>query len=67
MDIKKVVGGVLYQDADVTSDEDFTDYKVATERAPSDEELKTLLKIYQKRLEPLLKYMLPIGKEQKIF
>ncbi len=43
MDIKKVVGGVLYQDADVTSDEDFTDYKVATERAPSDEELKTLL------------------------
>ena len=43
MDIKKVVGGILYQDADRTSDEDFVDYKVATKRAPTDDELKTLL------------------------
>ena len=43
MDIKKVVGGILYQDADRTSDEDFIDYKVATKRKPSDEEIKTLL------------------------
>ena len=43
MDIKKVVGGILYQDADRTSDEDFIDFKIATKRAPSDEELKTLL------------------------
>tara|TARA_B100000700_G_scaffold331676_1_gene466914 strand:- start:2639 stop:4207 length:1569 start_codon:yes stop_codon:yes gene_type:complete len=43
MDIKKVVGGVLYQDADNTSEEDFVDYKVATKRAPSEDEIKTLL------------------------
>ena len=41
-DIKKVVGGVLYQDADDTSDEDFEDYKVATKKQPSSEEIETL-------------------------
>ena len=43
MDIKKVVGGILYQDADRTSEEDFIDFEVATKRAPTDEEIKTLL------------------------
>ena len=43
MDIKKVVGGILYQDADITSDEDFIDYKVATKRNPTEDEIKTLL------------------------
>ena len=43
MDVKKVVGGILYQDADITSDEDFTDYKVATKRIPTEDEIKTLL------------------------
>jgi len=41
-DIKKVVGGVLYQDSDNTSDEDFDDYKVATKVKPSDEDIQTL-------------------------
>ena len=41
-DIKKVVGGVLYQDSDNTSDEDFEDYKVATKNQPSPEEIETL-------------------------
>ena len=41
-DIKKVVGGVLYQDSDNTSDEDFEDYKVATKKQPSSEEIETL-------------------------
>jgi len=43
MDIKKVVGGILYQDSDLESDKDFTDYTVATERAPTNKEIKTLL------------------------
>ena len=43
MDIKKVVGGILYQDADRTSEEDFVDFKVATKRKPTNEEIKTLL------------------------
>ncbi|MBT3445646.1 bifunctional phosphoribosylaminoimidazolecarboxamide formyltransferase/IMP cyclohydrolase [bacterium] len=43
MDIKKVVGGILYQDADTTSDEDFVEYSVPTKRKPSEEEISTLL------------------------
>ena len=41
-DIKKVVGGVLYQDSDDTSDEDFVDFKIATKAKPSDQQLATL-------------------------
>tara|TARA_A100001234_G_scaffold10715_1_gene8869 strand:+ start:109282 stop:110850 length:1569 start_codon:yes stop_codon:yes gene_type:complete len=41
-DIKKVVGGVLYQDSDNTSDEDFDDYKVATKIEPTVDQISTL-------------------------
>lgn len=42
-DFKKVVGGMLIQDKDSTSDGDFDDYKVATKRGPSEQELKDLI------------------------
>ena len=42
-DFKKVVGGMLIQDKDSTSDGDFDEYKVATKRGPSDQELKDLI------------------------
>lgn len=42
-DFKKVVGGMLIQDKDSTSDEDFNDFKVATKREPTEEEIKDLI------------------------
>ena len=41
-DFKKVVGGMLIQDRDSTSDEDFNDYKVETKRQPTDQEIADL-------------------------
>jgi phosphoribosylaminoimidazolecarboxamide formyltransferase/IMP cyclohydrolase len=42
LDFKKVVGGALIQDRDLTADEDFKDFKVVTKRQPTDEELESL-------------------------
>ena len=42
-DFKKVVGGMLIQDKDSTSDEDFNEFKVATKREPSEQEMKDLI------------------------
>src|SRR3990172_641431 len=42
LDIKKVVGGALVQDRDLTADEDFVNFKVVTKREPTDEELLAL-------------------------
>lgn len=42
LDIKKVVGGALVQDRDLTADEDFINFKVVTKREPTDEELLAL-------------------------
>ena len=42
-DFKKVVGGMLIQDKDSTSGGDFDEYKVATKREPSEQELKDLI------------------------
>jgi len=41
-DFKKVVGGMLIQDADSTSDEDFEDFKVETKRQPTEQEIADL-------------------------
>lgn len=41
-DFKKVVGGMLIQDRDNTSDEDFKDFKVGTKRQPTDEEIEDM-------------------------
>lgn len=42
-DIKKVIGGALIQDRDMTSDSDFADYKVPTKRQPTDQEIKDMM------------------------
>ena len=42
-DFKKVVGGMLIQDKDSTSDEDFDEFKVATKREPTEQELQDLI------------------------
>lgn len=42
-DFKKVVGGMLIQGKDNTSDEDFKDFKVETQRKPTDKELKDMI------------------------
>lgn len=42
LDIKRIQGGALIQDRDLTSDEDFKDFKVPTKRQPTDEELTSL-------------------------
>ena len=42
LDIKKVVGGALVQDRDLTADEDFINFKAVTKREPTDEELLAL-------------------------
>jgi phosphoribosylaminoimidazolecarboxamide formyltransferase/IMP cyclohydrolase len=42
LDIKKVVGGALLQDSDLSSDEDFVNFKVVTKREPTDEEILAL-------------------------
>ncbi len=41
-DIKKVIGGALIQDRDMTSDDDFTDFKVPTKRQPTNEEVEDM-------------------------
>ena len=41
-DFKRVVGGMLIQDRDSTSDEDFRDFKVETKRKPTDQEIADL-------------------------
>ena len=41
-DFKRVVGGMLIQDRDSTSDEDFRDFKVETKRQPTDQEISDL-------------------------
>ncbi len=38
-DIKKVVGGALIQDRDLSSDEDFIDFTVPTKRQPTEQEI----------------------------
>ena len=43
MDIKKVVGGILYQDADGTSEEDFVDFKSNIKKKHLSCKIKTLL------------------------
>jgi len=42
LDLKRVRGGALIQDRDITSDEDFKDFKVPTKRQPTDEEIESL-------------------------
>jgi len=42
LDHKKVVGGLLVQDRDLGSDEDFNNFKVETRRQPTDEEIRAL-------------------------
>lgn len=42
MDFKKVTGGMLIQDVDSTSDEDFKNFKVDTKRQPTDQELEDM-------------------------
>ena len=42
LDFKKVVGGMLIQDRDSTSDEDFKGFKVETKRQPTDQEIEDL-------------------------
>lgn len=42
IDFKKVIGGALIQDRDLTADEDFKNFKVVTKRQPTDEELEAL-------------------------
>ena len=42
-DFKKVVGGMLIQDKDATSEGDFDEFKVATKREPTEQELKDLV------------------------
>ncbi|MGB7292922.1 MAG: bifunctional phosphoribosylaminoimidazolecarboxamide formyltransferase/IMP cyclohydrolase [Thermodesulfobacteriota bacterium] len=41
-DIKRVVGGILVQDRDLSGEEDFKGFKVATKRQPTDEEIEDL-------------------------
>ena len=41
-DIKKVVGGALIQDRDITSDDDFVDFKVPTKRQPTEQEINDM-------------------------
>ena len=41
-DIKRVVGGALIQDRDLTADEDFNSFRVETKRQPTDEEVQDL-------------------------
>lgn len=42
LDLKKVNGGMLIQDMDSTSEEDFKDFKVGTKRQPGDEEIEDM-------------------------
>ncbi|MFQ5786794.1 MAG: bifunctional phosphoribosylaminoimidazolecarboxamide formyltransferase/IMP cyclohydrolase [Thermodesulfobacteriota bacterium] len=42
LDHKKVVGGLLVQDRDLSADEDFNNFKVETKRQPTDEEIQAL-------------------------
>lgn len=42
LDCKKVVGGLLVQDRDLSADEDFNNFKVETKRQPTDEEIQAL-------------------------
>ncbi|MDA2918711.1 bifunctional phosphoribosylaminoimidazolecarboxamide formyltransferase/IMP cyclohydrolase [Desulfobacterota bacterium AH_259_B03_O07] len=42
LDHKKVVGGLLVQDRDLSADEDFKNFKVETKRQPTDEEMQAL-------------------------
>jgi phosphoribosylaminoimidazolecarboxamide formyltransferase/IMP cyclohydrolase len=42
LDLKKIVGGVLIQDRDLTAEEDFKDFRVVTKRQPTDEEIEDL-------------------------
>jgi len=41
-DMKKVNGGMLIQDIDSTSDDDFKDFTIGTKRQPTDEELQDM-------------------------
>ena len=41
-DFKKVVGGMLIQDKDITSDEDFEEFRVETKRKPTEDEIRDL-------------------------
>lgn len=41
-DIKKVIGGALIQDKDMTSDSDFNDFKVPSKRKPTDKEIQDM-------------------------
>jgi len=42
LDHKRVVGGLLVQDRDLSADEDFKNFKVETKRHPTDEEMQAL-------------------------
>ncbi|MBI4228275.1 MAG: bifunctional phosphoribosylaminoimidazolecarboxamide formyltransferase/IMP cyclohydrolase, partial [Deltaproteobacteria bacterium] len=41
-DIKRVVGGILVQDRDLSGEEDFDSFRVETKRQPTDEEIEAL-------------------------
>lgn len=41
-DIKRVVGGILVQDRDLSGEEDFNSFRVETKRQPTDEEIQAL-------------------------
>ncbi len=41
-DIKRVVGGILVQDRDLSGEEDFNSFRVETKRQPTDEEIQDL-------------------------
>lgn len=42
LDIKRVVGGILVQDRDLSSTDDFDGFRVETKRQPTDEEIQDL-------------------------
>lgn len=41
-DIKRVVGGILVQDRDLSAEEDFKSFRVETKRQPTDEEIQAM-------------------------
>jgi phosphoribosylaminoimidazolecarboxamide formyltransferase/IMP cyclohydrolase len=41
-DIKRVVGGILVQDRDLSGEQDFKSFRVETKRQPTDEEIEAL-------------------------
>ncbi len=43
LDFKRVNGGMLIQDADLRSDEDFENYKVSTKRQPTEQEIADMM------------------------